>query len=176
MHLNTPFTRNTDWNWKKLPQNSNTAVMLIWCLKQVKDLSLNFQWTVFFTSFGAVDEVLVRLLLIEKLIEDAYSMCILFSVKHPQTFHKLSVKFLQYMQNYFQYVCIPIQPQLVIKHMLKVIIRNQKIRETFILGRLFLNRWGYLDCFSIAVLAYLQNINFLIFSSLCMLMPICYNF
>ena len=35
-------TLKTDHYWKKLPQNSSTAVMLIWCLKQVKDFILKF--------------------------------------------------------------------------------------------------------------------------------------
>ena len=45
--------------------------------------------TVFFTSGGSVDDVLVRLLLIEEIISDANLMCISFSVKHPQTFQEL---------------------------------------------------------------------------------------
>ena len=32
----------TDKYLKKFPQDSNTTVMLIWCLKQVKDLILKF--------------------------------------------------------------------------------------------------------------------------------------
>ena len=44
--------------------------------------------TVFFTSGENVDEMLVRLLLIEENIEDANSMCISFSVKHSQTFRE----------------------------------------------------------------------------------------
>ena len=43
----------------------------------------------FFTSGGSVDDVLVRLLLIEEIISDANLMCISFSVKHPQTFQEL---------------------------------------------------------------------------------------
>ena len=44
--------------------------------------------TVCFTSGGGVDDVLVRLWLIEQIIKDANLMCISFSVKHPQTFWK----------------------------------------------------------------------------------------
>ena len=44
--------------------------------------------TVFFTSGQGVDEVLMRLQLIEQIIKDANSMCISFSVKHPQTFRE----------------------------------------------------------------------------------------
>ena len=43
----------------------------------------------FFTSAGSVDDVLVRLLLIEEIISDANLMCISFSVIHPQTFQEL---------------------------------------------------------------------------------------
>ena len=77
--------------------------MLIWCLKQVKDFILKFSInevtfevhkiikfticdTLFFTSCGVVDEVLVRLYLIVQIIKDANWMCISFNVKHPQKF------------------------------------------------------------------------------------------
>ena len=44
--------------------------------------------TLFFfsTSREGDNEVLVTLSLIEQIIKDTSSMCILFSVKHPQTF------------------------------------------------------------------------------------------
>ena len=42
--------------------------------------------TVFFPSGGGVDDVLVRLALIEQIIRDVNLMCISFSVKHPQIF------------------------------------------------------------------------------------------
>ena len=42
--------------------------------------------TVFFTSGGGVDDMLIRLSLVEELIKDANLMYISFSVKHPQTF------------------------------------------------------------------------------------------
>ena len=40
----------------------------------------------FFTSGGSVDDVLVRLSLVAQIIKDAHLICILFSVKHLQTF------------------------------------------------------------------------------------------
>ena len=40
--LNTPFTQNFDYYFKNLPQDSNRTVMLIWCLKQVKDFTPKF--------------------------------------------------------------------------------------------------------------------------------------
>ena len=42
--------------------------------------------TIFFTSGGSVDDVLVRLLLFAQIIKNGNLMCILFSVKHSQTF------------------------------------------------------------------------------------------
>ena len=42
--------------------------------------------TDFFTSGGSVDDVLVRLSLVVQIIKDANLICILFSVKHLQTF------------------------------------------------------------------------------------------
>ena len=79
--------------------------MLIWCLKQVKDFILKFPVmevsvevqkiikctiysTVFFTSDGDVDVVLVRLLLIKQIIKNVNLMSISFCVKHPQTFRE----------------------------------------------------------------------------------------
>ena len=45
--------------------------------------------TVFFSTGVDVDEVLVRMSLIEQVIKNSDSMWILFSVKHPQTFLEL---------------------------------------------------------------------------------------
>ena len=43
-------------------------------------------YSTFFPSGGGVDDVLVRLFLMEQIIKDVNLMCISFSVKHPQTF------------------------------------------------------------------------------------------
>ena len=45
--------------------------------------------TIFFPSGGSDDDVLVRLSLIEQIIQVVNLMCISFSVKHPQTFQEL---------------------------------------------------------------------------------------
>ena len=42
--------------------------------------------TVFSSSGGGVDDMLMRLLLIKQVIQDVNLMCISFSVKHPQIF------------------------------------------------------------------------------------------
>ena len=42
--------------------------------------------TIFFTSGGGVDYVLVKLLLIEQIMKDVNLMCISFSFKHQQIF------------------------------------------------------------------------------------------
>ena len=42
--------------------------------------------TVTFSLVGGVDEVLVKLQLIKKIIKDANMMCISFSVKYPHAF------------------------------------------------------------------------------------------
>ena len=44
--------------------------------------------TIFFPSGGGVDDVLVRLLLMEQIIKDVNLICISFIVKHPQTFQE----------------------------------------------------------------------------------------
>ena len=41
---------------------------------------------IFFTLGGSVDDVLMRLSLVLQIIKDANLICILFSVKHLQTF------------------------------------------------------------------------------------------
>ena len=78
-------------------------VILIWWLKQLQDFILKYSKmgvsvevhkiikfticnTIFFTSGGGNDEVLVTLSLIEQVIKDVSSMCILFSVKCPELF------------------------------------------------------------------------------------------
>ena len=75
-------------------------------------------------------------------------------------------EFVQYGQNYFQYVYIPIQPtQLMIKYKLKIMIRTQKIKGSFICGLLFFKCMGvfqsWLDSFSTRVWAFIQNRKFL---------------
>ena len=42
--------------------------------------------TVFFPSVGGVDDVLMRLSLIEQIIKGVNLMCMSFTVKHPQIF------------------------------------------------------------------------------------------
>ena len=58
----------------------------------------------------------------------------------------------------------PFNPQLVIKHEKKIVIRNQKIKGTFICEPLFFKCMGvfqsWLDSFSIGVWAFIQNRNF----------------
>ena len=52
----------------------------------LKIIKYTTQSTVFFTTGGGVDEVLVILSLIEQIIKDVNLMCISFSVKHRETF------------------------------------------------------------------------------------------
>ena len=71
--------------------------------------------TAFFTSGGGDDEVLVTFLLFEKFIKDASSMCISFSVKHPQTFWKSRMGLSNMSRTIVDmYTCL-FKPQLVIK-------------------------------------------------------------
>ena len=46
----------------------------------------NVYSTVFLTSGGGVDHILVRLSLIEQIVKDVSLICISFKFKHPQTF------------------------------------------------------------------------------------------
>ena len=69
----------------------------------------------------------------------------------------------QFVQNYVQYVYIPINSQLVIKTV-ENHDRNQKIKGTFICWPLFFKWMGvsqsWWDSFSIGIWAFIQNISF----------------
>ena len=54
-------------------------------VKVHKIIKCTIDSTVFFTSGGGVDDVLLRLSLIKQIIKDTNLMSISFSVKHPQT-------------------------------------------------------------------------------------------
>ena len=54
-----------------------------------KILKFTTHSTFFSPSVGVVDDMLVRLPLIEQIIKDVNFMCISFSVKHPQIFREL---------------------------------------------------------------------------------------
>ena len=61
--------------------------------------------TLFFPSGG--DDVLIRLSLIIQIIKEVNLMCISFSVKHTDILG-IMIEFVQYVQNYFQYLYITI--------------------------------------------------------------------
>ena len=60
--------------------------MLIWCLKQVKDFTLNFliNKIIKFTIYNTIYEMLMRLSLIEEIMKDVTSVCISFDIKDSQ--------------------------------------------------------------------------------------------
>ena len=65
--------------------------------------------TVFFTSGGAVDDVLVSLLLVEEITKDSNLMYISFIVKHQQTFQELGINLSSMSRTISNmYICIPI--------------------------------------------------------------------
>ena len=114
--------------------------------------------TAFFPSGGGVDDVLMRLSLIKPIIKDVNLMCISFSVKHPKIFWESWMSLSNMSRTISDIYTYPFNPQLVIK-------TYQKIKGTFICGPLF-SKWmgvfqSWLDCFSIGVWAFIQNINFL---------------
>ena len=131
---------------KKLPQDSNAKVMLIWCLTQVKDFFLKFiiNWCFcwgaqnywmcyiqycFFPSGGVgVHDVLMRLRLFEKIIKDVSLVCISFSVKYPQIFWESSMSLFNMSRTLSNMYTYPFNPQYVIKHKQKLMIRNRKIK------------------------------------------------
>ena len=62
---------------------------------------------VFFPSDGGVDDVFLRLSLIKQTTKDIYLMCI-YSVSNTDRYLGIVNESVQYVQDYFQYVCIPI--------------------------------------------------------------------
>ena len=68
-----------------------------------------------YSTIDGVDDVLVRLPLIEQIIKDVSLMCISFSVKYPQTFREslmILANMYRTISNMYTY---PFNPQLVIK-------------------------------------------------------------
>ena len=103
-------------------------------------------------------KVLVRLLSIEQIIKDANSMCISFSVKHPQTFQKSWLSLPNMSRTISSMYTYPFNPQLLIKTLVESYDKKPK------------------DCFSIKVWAVMQNIYFFILLSFCMLVSIFLQF
>ena len=112
---------------KKLSQDSNTIVMLIWFIKQVKDFILKFLtngsfcWSTrnyirFFFPFRwrslwCVGEVS----LIKQMIKDVNFMWIAFSVKHPKIFWESWMSLSNMSRTISNIYTYPFNPQLVIK-------------------------------------------------------------
>ena len=72
--------------------------------------------TVYFSpSSGDVDDVLVRLPLIEKITKDVNLMCISFSVKHPQIFWESLMSLSNMPETISNMYTYPFNPQLVVK-------------------------------------------------------------
>ena len=129
----------------------------------------------FFPSGGGVADMLQRLSLMKDFIEDVNFMCVSFSVKHPQIFCELWMSLSSTISNIYTY---PFNSQLVLKKISrKSWSEAKRSKGTFICGPL-LSKWmglfhSWLDYFSIEVWAFIQNLNFFIFS---ILVSICYNF
>ena len=76
--------------------------------------------TVFFPSGGGVDDVLVRLSLIEKIIKYVSLMCISFSVKHPQAFRESQMSFSNMSRTISSMCTYPFNLKYVIKTKVEV--------------------------------------------------------
>ena len=157
--------------------------MVILCLKQIKDFMLKFpingsfcwgtqNFQVYYTQYcflnsgAGVDDVLVRLSLIEQIIKDDNLMRNSFSVKDHRHFEN---------REWVCSICSELFPICIHTHLthswwskskLEVVIRNQKIKGTFICRAvLFKWKWvfkSWLDSFSTGVWAFTQKINFFI--------------
>ena len=103
-HSNLPKTLTN--TWRNFHSTGTQQLRWFVAYKKLTILSLNFQQidvsaevhkviiftiysTVFFTPGGGVDDVLLRLSLIEQIIKYANLMCISLSAKHPQIFWEL---------------------------------------------------------------------------------------
>ena len=106
---------------------------------------------IFFASGRSIDDLLVRVSLVAQIIKDANLICILFSVKHLQTFWESWMS----LSNVYTY---PFNQQLVMKTYVESHDKKPKDQKNFYM-------WTIMGVF-------IQNINFLIFSRLCMLVPI----
>ena len=73
------------------------------------------KFTIYNTVLLLQVKVLVRLLSIEQIIKDANSMCISFSVKHPQTFQKSWLSLPNMSRTISNMYTYPFNPQLLIK-------------------------------------------------------------
>ena len=127
LHLNTHLPEiliNTSRNFHMTVILQLCLILQLWfgASNIIKILTLNFQWmkvhkivkwtlysTTFFTSGGAVDNVLVRLSLIEQFIKNVSLIYTQFSVKHPHIFREswMSLSNISDIYTYFQYVWIP---------------------------------------------------------------------
>ena len=102
--------------------------------------------------------------LVAQIIKDANLICILFSVKHLQTFWESWMS----LSNVYTY---PFNQQLVMKTYVESHDKKPKVQRNFYMWSIMGVFQSWLDCLSIGVQAFIQNINFLIFSRLCMLVP-----
>ena len=73
------------------------------------------KFTIYNTVLLLQVRVLVRLLSIGQIIKDANSMCISFSVKHPQTFQKSWLSLPNMSRTISNMYTYPFNPQLLIK-------------------------------------------------------------
>ena len=141
---------------------------------------LNLLYTVPFFPLGwGVDEVLVRLSLIEQIIKDVNLMCIWFRVRHLQMFQESWISLSNMAITTCNMYTYPFSPQLVIKTVKNHDKKPKKSKELSYVDRYFLNRGG------ISVLGRLffnwsmsiyTKYKLFIFSSLCILLSICKKF
>ena len=119
----------------------------------------------FFPSGGGVDDMFMKLSLIKQIIQDVNLMCIPFSVKHPQIFWELWMSLYNMSSTISNIYTYPFNPQLMIKTQVESHDQKPKDQGTFICGPLLSKLMdvfhSWLDCFSIEVWTFIQNINFL---------------
>ena len=120
---------------------------------------------IFFTAGGSFDDVLARLSLVVQIIKDANLICILLSVKHLQTFWES-------WMSLFNVYTYPFNQQFVMKTCIQSHDKKPKDQRNFYMWTIMGVFQSSLDCLSIGVQPFIQNINFLIFSRLGMLVPI----
>ena len=134
----------------------------------------------FFPSGAGVDNVLVRFLLIKQIIKDANLICIAFRVGHPQIFWELWMSLSNMSRIISNLYVYPFNPQLLIKtlveHHDKKLMRSKEL--------LYMDRYFQMDgCISVLVrllfnwnMSIYSKYKLFIFSILCLLVSICYNF
>ena len=98
-----------------MTKNSFVAKLNFQLMKVSVEVHKIIKLTIYNTVLLLQVNVLVRLLSIEQIMKNANSMCISFSIKHPQTFQKSRLKLPNMPRTISNMYTYPFNPQMLIK-------------------------------------------------------------